>query len=97
MKLNKGTGFALLLIAFGALMLLSKIGIHFGGLFAYIIPIALIGFGYIGVKNGKSLIGWVLIVLGAVLLLGKLSSLIGIAIAIGLIVFGFSMLRNKSA
>lgn len=100
MKMNRHTGLAFLLIFFGAMILLNKLGLHPGHLFGHIagwlFPVAMVGLGYLGLRNGRSTIGWVLIVIGGVILLGKLSGLIGIAIAIGLIVFGISMLRNKS-
>ncbi|WP_040952854.1 LiaF transmembrane domain-containing protein [Gorillibacterium massiliense] len=96
MKLQGKNMLALILIACGALILLGKTGMVFGWLIGLIVPIALIAFGYLGIRNGKKFIGTVLIVIGAVLLLGKLSGLIGIAIAVALILYGASMLRKKN-
>lgn len=100
MKMNRQKGLAILLIFFGALILLNKFGVHTGHLFGHIagwlFPAAMVALGYLGLVNGRRTIGWVLIVFGGLILLGKLSGLIGIAIAVGLIVFGISMLRSKS-
>ncbi|QGQ94622.1 hypothetical protein EHS13_06845 [Paenibacillus psychroresistens] len=96
MELNRKSGFALFLIGCGALMVLDKIGFGLGHLFSLIIPLAMLIFGYIGFKGGKRLFGGVLMFFGAVFLLGKLSGLIGLVIAIGLILYGVSMLRKKA-
>jgi hypothetical protein len=95
MKLQGKNAFALILILCGGLILLGKFHFVFGWLTGLIVPIALIFFGYIGLRNGKKFIGGVLIFIGAIFLLGKLSGLIGLAIAIGLIVYGVSLLTKK--
>ncbi|WP_248929719.1 LiaF transmembrane domain-containing protein [Paenibacillus hamazuiensis] len=96
MKLNRNVGLAALLIFFGSLILLHKTGIHMGHLMGYLIPIAMMGLGYLGFVNGKKVIGLIIGGLGALILLGKLSWLIGIAIAIGLIAYGVSLLKRNS-
>jgi predicted membrane protein len=96
MKLNRKSGLALVLIFFGALILLHKIGIHTGHLMGILFPIAMIGLGYLGVVNGKKMIGSVIGVLGVLILLGTMSGLIGIAIAVGFICYGVTLLRKKS-
>lgn len=98
MKMNKQVGLALLLITFGTLILLSKMGFHIGHhLMGFLFPAAMVGLGFLGLKNGKSIIGWILIVFGGMILLGKMSGWIGILIAGGLIWYGVSMLRGKKA
>jgi lia operon protein LiaI len=96
MKLNRHSGLALLLILFGAFILLNKIGIHTGHLMGYLFPVALIGLGWLGIKNGKSFFGMIFMAIGGMILLFKLSWLIAIAFAIWLIYYGFSLLKNKS-
>ena len=64
MELNRKSGFALFLIGCGALMVLDKIGFGLGHLFSYIIPLAMLIFGYIGFKGGKRLFGGGLMLLG---------------------------------
>lgn len=96
MQWTKQSGFALLLIAFGALILIDKIGFGLGHLMGYIVPFAMVGLGWLGIKNGRGFIGWTLLVIGLIVLLGKFSGLIGLAIAIGLICYGFSMLKKTS-
>jgi lia operon protein LiaI len=95
MRLNRHSGLALLLIMFGALILLNKFGIHTGHLMSYLFPVAMIGLGWLGLKNGKTFIGFVLMAIGGLILLAKLSGLIAVAIAIGLIIYGFSLLKKK--
>jgi len=97
--MKKNTGLAFLLIAFGALILLHKIGIHtgpfIGSIMAYVIPLAMVGLGYVGIKNGSKF-GWIIAGLGIIILLGKLAGWIIILLAIGLIAYGFSMLSNRT-
>ncbi|TDF91858.1 LiaF transmembrane domain-containing protein [Paenibacillus piri] len=95
MRMNRHSGLALLLILFGALILFNKFGFHTGHLMSYLFPVAMIGLGWLGVKNGKSLIGFVLLAIGGLILLAKLSGLIAIAFAIGLIIYGISLLKKK--
>jgi lia operon protein LiaI len=97
MELNRKSGFAIFLIGCGALMVLDKIGFGLGHLFSYIIPLAMLIFGYIGFQGGKRIFGGALMLIGAMILFGKLSGLIGLVIAIVLIGFGVSMLKRKSA
>ncbi|MBR2569351.1 MAG: hypothetical protein IKE34_09220 [Paenibacillus sp.] len=85
---------ALVLIAFGALILLGKLAPFLGGLFGYLIPIALIALGYYGIKAGNSFFGWVFLIIGAIGLIGKFSWLIGIIFAGALIFWGVSMLKG---
>lgn len=97
MKLSKNTVVALILIVFGGLLLLNKLGFHTGALMGWLFPIAMVGLGWLGLKNGRSAIGIILMAIGGLVLLGKLSGIIFIIIAIALIVYGISLLRkNKS-
>ncbi|MCZ8513642.1 hypothetical protein O9H85_14590 [Paenibacillus filicis] len=99
MRMNRKTGLAALLIFFGIMILCSKIGgfHHIGhSLIGFLFPLAMVGLGYLGIKNGRSTIGWILVVIGGLILFGKLSGLIAIAVAVGLIVYGFSLFRNRS-
>ena len=83
-----------MLIAFGALLLLSKIGLGLGWLMSYLIPLALIGIGYVGIKNGSKFIGWVIFIIGLISLFSKFAGLIGFIIAGAFIVFGFTLLKK---
>lgn len=94
MRLNGKSGFALLLIAFGVLLLLSKVGLGLGWLMSYIIPLAMIGLGYVGIKNGSKFFGWVIFVIGLIALVGKFAGLIGFIVAAGFIVYGVSLLKK---
>ncbi|MFE5324294.1 hypothetical protein ACFQ88_37155 [Paenibacillus sp. NPDC056579] len=96
MRLNRHSGLALLLISFGAIILLNKFGFHMGHIMGYLFPLAIAGLGWLGIKNGRTVIGWILLVFGGLILLGKLSGFIAIAIAIGFICYGISLLKKKS-
>jgi len=97
MRMNRTTGFALFLIGCGALILLDRLGLGLGNLLGFLFPIALMVFGYIGIKNDRKLLGWGLMILGVIILLGKLSGLLGWIIAGALIVYGVHMLRKSTA
>jgi LiaF transmembrane domain len=92
--MRSGNGLALLLIAFGALLILGKLGI-FGFLMGLLIPILVIGLGVLAWRNGSRFLGGVIGLIGALLLLGKLSFLFVWAAAIALIIFGISRIRRR--
>lgn len=93
---NNKTGFATLLIGLGVVIILGKFAIGFlSGLMAYLIPVLMIVLGYYGVKNGSRFFGWIIMVLGAIILFSKLAWIFGLLLALGLIVAGVSMLGNK--
>jgi hypothetical protein len=92
--MKRNAGFAVLLIAFGALILLNKFGLHLGPIMSYIVPIAMVGLGYLGIKNGSKF-GWIIAGLGAIILLGKLAGWLAIFLAVGLIIYGVSMLKKR--
>lgn len=95
MKLNKSTGLALCLILLGVILLLPVIGWSIAVVLKALFPVLLMVVGYIGIKNGRSVIGWGALVIGLVMLLGKLSGLAVWIIAIALIVYGISLLTKK--
>jgi lia operon protein LiaI len=88
-------GFALLLIFLGSLIVLD-IGLGLGHVMGFIIPLAMVCLGYVGIKNGSKLFGWVLFAIGLLVLVGKMSGLIWIALAVGFIVYGWSLLKRNS-
>lgn len=96
MELNRKNGFALFLIGCGALIVLDKIGFGLGHLFSYIIPLAMLIFGYIGFQGGKKVFGGALMLVGGMILFGKLSGFFGLILAIALIVYGLSMLKKRA-
>jgi predicted membrane protein len=96
MNRNNKPGFAFLLIGLGVVILLGKFAIGFlAGLMGYLIPILMIALGYYGVKNGSRFFGWVIMILGVLILFSKMAWIFGLLLAIGLIVLGASMLSNK--
>ncbi|MFB5677155.1 hypothetical protein ACE3NQ_05850 [Paenibacillus terreus] len=98
MRMDRNKGLAILLIVVGALILLNLIpafGFLVHEIIGYLIPIAMIVLGYYGVRSGNTVIGWVIMILGLLILMGKLSWLIGPLLAIGLIIFGIALLRGR--
>lgn len=93
--MNRNIGFAVILIVLGGLILLDKIGIGLGGLMSWIFPVILLVIGYYLIKNRSGVLGWPLIILGGVILFGKLAGLIGWIIAFVLIGYGIHMLKNR--
>lgn len=96
MKLNGKNGWALLLIFCGALILLNFIGPGIGAVIKLLFPLALIALGVVGIKNGRSVLGWVLVTFGLISMLSHLSGWIGLIIAVLLIVGGISMLKRRN-
>ncbi|MGZ9586576.1 LiaF transmembrane domain-containing protein [Paenibacillus marinisediminis] len=92
---KKGSTLAIVLIVLGGFILLSNLGDWFGGFLSYLLPFVMIALGYYGIKAGNSFFGWVFLIIGAFSLIGKFSWLIGIIFAVGLIVWGVSMLSGK--
>lgn len=93
--MNGKTAIGVLLIAAGALVVLRFIGISLGPILSFLFPLILIGLGYVGLKNGKTWIGTIMLGIGVIMLIGKLSGIIFLALAIGAIWLGISMFRNK--
>lgn len=99
MKVEKRTGWGLLLIVLGALVLLHAFGIGLGGLISWIVPIALMVLGVMGWAQGggRAFLGAILIIIGASMLLGQLGTLLVVGIGVALIVFGFNQWTRRSA
>lgn len=93
--MKRGNGLAVVLIAIGALMLLGVFGPLMGRLLGLVFPIILIALGYYGVRRGKVLIGWIILVIGVLSLIAKLSWIIGPLLGIALLIFGISLLKKK--
>jgi len=92
--MKRGNGLALLLIALGGLIILSKLGFGLGWLFGLIVPILIILLGVMAWNNGNRLLGGIVAVFGGFILLGKLSFVFVWIAAIAMIVFGVSMLKG---
>ncbi|AJY73819.1 LiaF transmembrane domain-containing protein [Paenibacillus beijingensis] len=95
--MNRNTGFGALLIVVGALIAMKFLGLGhlFGWIFGLLFPVILIGLGVVGWRNGSKVIGTVLAVIGALMLLAKLSGLIMLLLAVGLIVWGVSKIKGQ--
>lgn len=93
MRRNSGSGFAILLIACGALILLSRLGL--GNVAGFVVAAAMVALGLYSVKNGSRFMGWVILIIGGLVLLSKLSWIIGLVLAIGLIGYGVSILKKN--
>lgn len=96
MRVTGKNGMALLLICCGGLILASKLGFAVHGLMSILFPAVLAALGYYGIKCGRSVIGWILLVVGTLTLLSKLSGLIALIIAAGFIYYGITLLKNRN-
>jgi len=94
MKWNRNTGLAFGLIAVGALILLNRIGID---VFGWLVPLAMIGLGYYGIRNGRQTIGWIVLTIGLLAFVGKMWAIVAFLAPIALIWFGWTMLKRRKA
>ena len=94
MRNSKGNGMSILLIGVGILVLLGVFGPLLGWLFSLVIPILMVALGYYGIRRGNTLMGWVILGIGVIWLMGKLSWLIGPILGVILIIYGVSRLKN---
>jgi lia operon protein LiaI len=93
--MNGKTAIGVVLVFLGAWMVLKMFGISLGPIFGFLFPLILIGLGYVGIKNGKNMIGGVMLAIGIIILLGKLSGVIFFLLAVGAVVLGISLLRRS--
>ncbi|MGU3474002.1 LiaF transmembrane domain-containing protein [Paenibacillus sp. D51F] len=95
MKRNSTVG--IILVVAGALLAMKFLGL--GHLISWavslIFPLIVLGLGVIGWRNGNRIVGGVLLFVGAIWLLGKLTPLIMLLFAVGLIVWGVSLFKGK--
>ncbi|NOU99601.1 LiaF transmembrane domain-containing protein [Paenibacillus planticolens] len=94
MSMNRSKSWALILIAVGFLILMHKVGMHFHFM-GMLVPVAMVGLGYVGIRNGKK-IGWVIFGIGALVLITKLSGLIAIGFALWLMYYGYCLLKKQN-
>ncbi|WNS43062.1 LiaF transmembrane domain-containing protein [Paenibacillus sp. MMS20-IR301] len=92
---RKGNGLAIALIVIGAVMLLGILPHLIHGIFGILFPVLLVVLGYYGIKSGRKIIGWVVLFIGIMSLISKLSWIIGPLLGIALVVWGISVLRGK--
>jgi len=95
MTMNRHTGLAIGLILLGAVILLNKLGFFFGPIMGYVVPVLMIVLGYYGIKNGSKL-GWIVAILGAIILMAKLTPIFVGIMAVVMIGFGILLLSKKS-
>jgi lia operon protein LiaI len=96
MKWNRNTALAVFLIACGAMILLSRFGIKFGNVLEGLFPIIMVGLGYYGIRHGRSMIGWIVMILGLIFLVGQMWGMIALLVPIVLIWFGWSLLKRRN-
>lgn len=95
MNRNKGNGLAVLLIVIGSIMLLGLALPLIHGIFRLLFPVILVVLGYYGIKSGRKLIGWIVLFIGIMSIIAKLSWLIGPLLGLALVVWGISALKGK--
>ncbi|WP_410512319.1 hypothetical protein PaeBR_20180 [Paenibacillus sp. BR2-3] len=95
MQKKKGNGLAIVLIVLGAIMLMGIALPLIHGIFRLLFPVLLIVLGYYGIKSGRKVIGWVVLFIGVMSLIAKLSWLIGPLLGVALIVWGILFLKGK--
>ncbi|NQX49517.1 hypothetical protein HQN87_29885 [Paenibacillus tritici] len=97
MQRNKGNGIAIALIIIGAVMLLGILPHLIHGIFGILFPAVLVVLGYYGIKSGRKIIGWVVMFIGIMTLISKLSWIIGPLLGVALVVWGISVLKGRQS
>lgn len=97
MQSNKGNGLAIALIVIGAVMLLGVLPNLIHGIFGILFPVLLVALGYYGIRSGRKIIGWVVLFIGIMSLISKLSWIIGPLLGVALVVWGISVLKGKQS
>lgn len=97
MQSNKSNGLAIALIVIGAVMLLGVLPHLIHGIFGILFPVLLVVLGYYGIKSGRKIIGWVVLFIGIMSLISKLSWIIGPLLGVALVVWGISVLKGKQS
>ena len=82
-------------IVIGAILALKFFNILLGPIISFLLPFILIACGYVGLKNGKKIIGSLFLIIGFVMLLGELGHIFTLILAIVLIVGGISAIKGK--
>lgn len=95
MRTNRPNGFAVVLIALGALILLGKLTPLLGSLFGILFSVLVIALGYYGIRRGNAFFGWIVLIFGIISLISKLAWIIVPVLGIGLIVYGISSLKGR--
>ncbi|WP_054943894.1 LiaF transmembrane domain-containing protein [Paenibacillus ihuae] len=95
MQNRKGNGLAIVLIVIGAVMLLGVLPQLIHGIFGILFPVLLVALGYYGIKSGRKIIGWVVLFIGVMALISKLSWIIGPLLGVALVVWGISVLKGR--
>ncbi|QWU15444.1 hypothetical protein SAMN04487895_12451 [Paenibacillus sophorae] len=95
MQRNRGNGLAIVLIVIGAIMLLGMALPLIHGIFRLLFPVLLVVLGYYGIKSGRKVIGWIVMFIGVMSLIAKLSWLIGPLLGLALVVWGVTVLKGK--
>ncbi|GGH34956.1 hypothetical protein [Paenibacillus segetis] len=95
MRTNRPNGFAVVLIALGALILLGKLTPLLGSLFGILFSVLVIALGYYGIRRGNAFFGWIVLIFGIFSLISKLAWIIVPVLGIGLIVYGISSLKGR--
>lgn len=93
MKMNGKTIIGIILILFGLSLFFG--GGSFGGLISIAISAALLYYGAKRWSGGHKISGIILILFGICFLTGSLPFILGLALAAGLIYFGWKMIKDE--
>jgi len=97
MKWNGNTGLALLLIASGLLILLSKLTGGGWNVMEWLMPAAMVGLGFYGIQSGRKKIGWIVMTVGLFFLACKLWGIVAFLLPFALVWLGWTLLKRRGA
>lgn len=93
--MNNKSLLGIICIAIGGILALNLLGVILGPIIALLLPIFLIVCGVVGLRNGKTFIGSLLLIVGFVFLLGQLGTILKIILVVVLIAIGIAAVKGN--
>lgn len=93
--MNNKSLLGIICIAIGGILALNLLGVILGPIIALLLPILLIVCGVVGLRNGKTFIGSLLLIVGFVFLLGQLGTILKIILVVVLIAIGIAAVKGN--
>ncbi|WP_085522533.1 LiaF transmembrane domain-containing protein [Tuberibacillus sp. Marseille-P3662] len=84
----------LILLTLGIITLFGMLGIHLGGIISLILGVVLTYYGWKHIQNQHPILGWIVLIIGLMLLVGSLPFMIAAVLSIGCIYLGWRLMKH---